>query len=173
MDFYNKIKTELINNEIYKKAKDYSKNKNDLTTYYNVGKFFSEDGKHYGESIIKKYSFILINDIGKKYNERTLRRTRQFYILFENEKWSPLATKLSWSHYDELLPLNNKNEIKYYIKISIEQNLSKRDLRSKIKNKEYERLGETTKNKLINQEENKIEDFIKNLILIRNNYDYK
>ena len=74
MDFYNKIKTELINNEVYKKAKYYSKNKNDLTTYYNVGKLLSEAGKHYGESIIKKYSCKLINDIGNKYNERTLRR---------------------------------------------------------------------------------------------------
>ena len=31
-------------------------NKNDLITYYNVGKELSEAGKHYGEAIIKKYS---------------------------------------------------------------------------------------------------------------------
>lgn len=81
--------------------------------------------KHYGESIIKKYSYKLINDIGKKYNERTLRRMRQFYILFESEKWSPLATKLTWSHYTELLTLKDINKVKYYIKITEEYNLSK------------------------------------------------
>ena len=98
MNYYNEIKEELINNEIYKKVKDYSKNKSDLNTYYNVGKLLSEAGKHYGESIIKNYSVKLCDEIGTKYNERTLRRYRQFYILFKEEKWSTLSTKLSWSH---------------------------------------------------------------------------
>ena len=56
MNYYNQIKQELINNETYKKAKDYSKNRSDLETYYNVGKLLSEAGKHYGEGIIKEYS---------------------------------------------------------------------------------------------------------------------
>ena len=47
MNCYNEIKNELINNEVYKKVKDYSKNRNDLITYYNVGKMLSESGKHY------------------------------------------------------------------------------------------------------------------------------
>ena len=38
MNYYELIKQELINNEIYKKVKDYSKNRSDLQTYYNVGK---------------------------------------------------------------------------------------------------------------------------------------
>ena len=58
MNYYNEIKNELINNEITKKVKDYSKNKSDLTTYYNVGKLLNEAGKHYGEGIIKEYSRI-------------------------------------------------------------------------------------------------------------------
>ena len=56
MDYYVKIKDELVNNEVYKKVKDYSKNKSDLKTYYNVGKLLSEAGKHYGDGIIEKYS---------------------------------------------------------------------------------------------------------------------
>ena len=56
MNYYNEIKQELINNEMYKKVKDYSKNKRDLTTYYNVGKMLAEAGKHYGERIIREYS---------------------------------------------------------------------------------------------------------------------
>ena len=76
MNYYNEIKNELINNEVYKKVKDYSKNRSDLKTYYNVGKLLSEAGKHYGEGIIKKYSKKLELEVGKKYNERTLRRYR-------------------------------------------------------------------------------------------------
>ncbi len=44
-NYYNKIKNQLINNEIYKKAKDYSKNENDLNAYYEVGKLLVEAGK--------------------------------------------------------------------------------------------------------------------------------
>ena len=53
MNYYNKIKNELINNEIYKKVKDYSKNRNDLNTYVNVGKLLNDAGKCYGKNIIK------------------------------------------------------------------------------------------------------------------------
>lgn len=53
MNYYNEIKNELINNEINKKIKDYSKNRYELQKYYNVGKLLSETGKHYGEEIKK------------------------------------------------------------------------------------------------------------------------
>lgn len=66
MNYYNEIKTEILNNEMTKRVKDYSKNKSDLTTYYNVGKLLSEAGKHYGEGIIKEYSEKLSNDLKKK-----------------------------------------------------------------------------------------------------------
>ena len=79
MNYYNEIKNELINNEITKKVKDYSKNKSDLTTYYNVGKLLSEAGKHYGESIIKEYSEKLTKELGKGYGLSNLKRMRQFY----------------------------------------------------------------------------------------------
>ena len=90
-------------------------------------------------------------DLGKKYNERTLRRFRQFYNLFNKQKWSPLATTLSWSHYCELMAIKNINEMKYYIRIAETQNLSKRKLRDRIKSHEYERLDDKTKEKLINK----------------------
>ena len=67
MNYYNEIKNELINNEINKRVKNYSINRNDLNTYYNVGKMLSEAGKHYGEGIIRDYSKRLTFDIGKGY----------------------------------------------------------------------------------------------------------
>ena len=110
-------------------------------------------------------------ELGRKYNERTLRRMRQFYILFKDEKWSPMATELLWSHFCELLRLKDMNEINYYIYISQKQNLSKRQLRERIKNNEYERLDDKTKEKLIKKEEPKTEDLIKNPIFIKNTHN--
>ena len=167
-NYYDEIKNELINNEIYKKVKDYSKNRNELSTYYNVGKLLSKAGKKYGEKIIDNYSKKLVVEVGKKYNKRPLFRMRQFYKLIEEQKVSPLATQMTWSHYCELLPLKDTNEINYYIKITTDQCLSKRQLREKIKNKEYQRLDDNTKLKLINKEEIDIGDTIKNPIIIKN-----
>ena len=120
-NYYNEIKNKLIDNEVYKKVKDYSKNRNDLSTYYEVGKLLYEAGNKYGEGIIKKYSERLVIEVGKKYNKRTLFRMRQFYNMIEIQKVSPVATQLTWSHYCELLPLKDINEINYYVKITIEQ----------------------------------------------------
>ena len=173
MNYYNEIKEQILNNEITKRVKDYSKNKSDLTTYYNVGKLLSEAGKHYGEGIIKEYSEKLENDINLKYTERTLRRIRQFYLFCVVSKWSTLSTKLTWSHFCELLKINNTNEIKYYITICEQNNLSVRQLRERIKNKEYERLDEQTKLKIINEEKLKLQDTIKNPIIIKNNANYE
>ena len=169
MNYYNEIKNELINNEVYKRVKDYSKNRNELSTYYNVGKLLSEAGKHYGEGIIKEYSRKLTVEIGSGYGISNLKRMRQFYLIVE--KGVALPHQLSWSHILAILPINNINEINYYISISIEQNLSYRQLREKIKLKEYQRLDDNTKLKLINKEETVVSDFIRNPIIIRNKYN--
>ena len=173
INYYDEIKNKLIDNEIYNRVKDYSKERNKVITYFEVGKLLDEAGKHYGENIIKEYSLKLINEVGKKFNERTLRRIRQYYRVFCNKKWSPMATKLSWSHYTELLSIKDERKLNYYINISIKNNLSKRQLREKIKTNEYERLDEETKSKLINNEEYYVTDFVKNPILIKNNFGYK
>ena len=173
MNYYNEIKTQILNNEITKRVKDYSKNKSDLTTYYNVGKLLSEAGKHYGEGIIKEYSERLSKELNKKYELRTLYRIRQFYYFIEIQKMTPLVTQLTWSHYILLMSLKNKEEINYYIDMTLKNNLSKRQLQECIKNKEYERLDESTKLKLIMEEELKLEDTIKNPIIISNKFNYE
>ena len=172
MNYYDEKKNELVNNEIYKRVKDYSKNKHDLSTYYNVGKLLSEAGKSYGDGIIKEYSKRLTSELGKKYDVRTLRRIRQFYLFFKEQKWSPVATELTWSHYCELFLIKDINEIRYYIDISISQNLSRNELRNRIKSKECERLDNKTKEKLINKEDTLVSDFIKDPIIINNCLNY-
>ncbi len=169
MNYYQEIKYELINNEIYKRVKDYSKNKGDLNTYYNVGKLLAEAGKHYGEGIIKEYAIKLTKEFGNKYSVTTLKYMRQFY---EYSKSQPVADQLTWSHYIELLSIKDANKINYYISLCISQNLSKRELRKKIKSQEYERLDNNTKYNLINKIEPKIEGFIKNPIIVKNIFNY-
>ena len=85
------------------------------------------------------------------------------------EKGATLAHQLSWSHYSTIIPLNNINVVNYYILVIEQQNLSIRELRTKIKSNEYERLDEKAKLKLINKKETNIKDLIKNPIIIKNN----
>ena len=174
MNYYNEIKTKLIDNEVYKKVKDYSKNKNELNTYYEVGKLLieaqgGENRAKYGDELIKEFSKRLINEVGKKYNYKTLLKIRKFYLF--SEKVATLSRQLTWSHYVELLSLKDVNEINYYINITEEYNLGVRELREKIKNREYQRLDDKTKLKLINKEETTVSDFIKNPIIIKNKYN--
>ena len=166
MNYYKEIKNELINNEITKKVKEYSKNRSDLTTYYNVGKLLSEAGKHYGEGIIKEYSRKLTKELGKGYSVTQLKYIRRFYNIFS--KSQSMTDLLTFTHYCAIIWFEDINEINYYIKISIEQNLSVRQLRERIKNKEYERLDDITKEKLIDKKETTVIDFIKNPIVIKN-----
>ena len=144
MNYYNEIKNKLIDNEVYKRVKDYSKNRNDLNTYYEVGKLLieaqgGEERAKYGDRLIKEYSERLYNELGKKYNRRTLFRMKQFYNVFSNEKVSTMWTQLTWSHLRLLFNLEI-DSINYYIQVIISKKLSVRELEFKIKSNEYERL---------------------------------
>lgn len=170
--YYKEIKDKLIDEEVYSKAKDYSKERHKVVAYYETGKLLLEAGSKYGDSIIANYSKKLVNEVGKKYSARTLRRMRQFYEIFSNfENWSPSGTNLNWSHYRELLPLKEHDKIRYYIKVCLENSLSKTKLHERIKNKEYERLDDKTKEKIINNDDLDLIDTLKNPILIKNSYN--
>ena len=173
MNYYNEIKKELIDNEVYKRIKDYSKNKYELERYYNVGKLLveaqgGEARAKYGDGLIKKYSKKLSNDLGKGYSTRILKYMRKFYIY---QKGQTLSAQLTWSHYCELLSLDDTNIINYYIQLTIKQNLSVRELRYKIKNKEYQRLPVNTKEVLNFTGDVAIKNYIKNPIIIKNKYN--
>ena len=118
MNYYEEIKNKIIDNEIYSKVKDYSKERNTVNTYFEIGRLLTEAGVKYGDNIIDEYSKRLVAEVNKKYNSRTLRRIRQYYKTFSNEKWSTLSTKLGWSQYVELLPIKDENKLEYYLNIS-------------------------------------------------------
>ncbi len=167
MNYYNEIKENLLKCEIYDKTKDFSKNKNRVITYFKNGKLLNEAGKEYGKNIIKQYSEKLMIEVGKKYNERTLYRMRKFYEVFSNEKLTPLVSKLSWSHYIQLLSCNSIEEIIYYINVTVNNNLNKRQLQEKISNHDYDKLSIETKSKVIDFDELKVNDLVPNPIVIK------
>ena len=168
MNYYNEIKNKLIDDEIYSKVKDYSKERHKVITYFEIGRLLNEAGGKYGDNIIEEYSKKLIVEVGKKYNRRTLFRMKQFYNIFNDEKVSPLVTQLTWTHYLVLLSLKDYNAISYYIKQVTNRNLSKRQLEEIIKSNEYERLPIETKNKLVAEDKIEVKDLVPNPILIRN-----
>ena len=164
-NYYDEIKETLVKNEIYKKVKDYSKNKSDLNAYFEVGRLIveaqgGEKRAKYGNKLIKEYSERLTRELGKGYKVSNLKNMRQFYLIFK--KRQALLGELTWSHYIELIRLNSMKEIDYYIYITRVQNLSYRELHERIKSKEYERIG--FKEEL---EKPKINTLIKNPIMIK------
>jgi len=167
MNYYNQIKNKIIDNEVYSRVKDYSKERHKVITYFEIVKLLNEARGKYGDNIIDEYSKKLVIEVGKKYNRRTLFRMKQFYNLFSNEKVSTLWTQLTWSHLRLLFNLE-LDSINYYIQVVINKHLSVRELEFKIKTNEYERLPESTKNKLITKDSFEVKDFVPNRILIRN-----
>ena len=139
MNYYDQIKGLLISNEVYKKVKDYSKNKSDVETYYNVGKLIieaqgGEKRAKYGDGLIKEYSQRLIIELNdKKYSYRNLMNMRKFYLLFRDKKVNALRSQLSWSHYLEILKAGNELEISFYTKQCEIEKWSVRELKRQMK----------------------------------------
>ena len=168
---YNQIENKLLNHKIYQNIKDYSKIKEKMQTYLEVGELLNRIDIKYGKSIIKEYSSRLTIRFGKKYTVSLLYKIKQFYSIIQ--KVPTLSGKLTWSHWYEMLSITYINEIVYYVIQCENNNIDVRGLRNKIKSKEYERLDNKTKYKLICQKEYNIVDFVKNPILIKNNYKYE
>lgn len=111
--YYIVIKEKLLKSEIYDKTRDFAKDKNKVKVYFETGELLRKAGKDYGKNIIKQYSKKLMIEVEKKYNVKTLYEMIKFYEIFKNEKLTMLS-KLSWSHFRELLVLKNINEIILY-----------------------------------------------------------
>ena len=116
MNYYNEIKKELVDNEINKRVKDYTKNRYELQKYYNVGKLLLEAGNNYGEGIIKEYAVRLTKELGRGYSQRNLRNMRQLYRISSNLKWQTVSAKLTYSHYCEII-WYEEVKMNYYIEI--------------------------------------------------------
>ena len=160
MNYYNEIKNILIDNAIGRKVREYKSNQKDLESYYNVGKLLveaqgGEERAKYGDGLIKEYSKRLTNELGKGYSTRVLKKMRIFYMLVQ--KGPTLSAlfenvNMTWSNVCEVLKLKNIKEIEYYLNLSNELCLTTRELRTRIKLDEYNRLPVEVKEKLKSHE---------------------
>lgn len=166
-NYLENIRSYIISEQARTIVRDYSANKSKLETNYNIGKELSEAGKHYGEGIVKKYTKELTKEFGKGYGITELRKMRAFYYIAQ--KCAPLGRVLTWSHYKLLLPLKNLDEIKFYIDLTIRDNLSKRALAERIKSNEYGRLAPETKQKLKEEKEVNQSEMVPSNIVIPSN----
>ena len=133
MGYYKKIKNELTNNDneinnIFDNIKDLvinSRNKvyqtvntEMLNLYWNIGKAIMEiqqgdERASYGGSVLDKLSQKLTNEFGKGFSSRNLRTMRKFYLMYPI--WKTVSAKLSWSHYLELIKINEGPKRNFYL----------------------------------------------------------
>ena len=174
MNYYDEIKNILVDNAIGRKVREYKSNQKDLESYYNVGKLLveaqgGEERAKYGNGLIKEYSKRLTSELGKGYSVRSLTDMRTFYS-FCQKRQSLIAEfkfqNISWTCITKLLKLDDINAIFYYVKCIGKMNLTTRELDSKLKSKEYERLDNKIKEKLVKQEEVTVKDKIPDPIVL-------
>ena len=174
MNYYDEIKNILVDNIIGRKVREYKSNQKDLEGYYNVGKLLIEAQggvarAKYGNQLIKEYSKRLTSELGKGYSVRSLTNMRTYYLHLQKRQTVSAKFKtlnITWSNICEILKLKDEKEIEYYLNISNKFNLSTRDLRKRIKFKEYNRLDDEVKEKLSRQEVVPIKDTIPNPLVL-------
>ncbi len=114
-----------------------------LSLYWNIGKAIMEiqqgdERASYGDAVLEKLSQKLTNEFGKGFSKRNLERMRKFYIYFPNA--TTLLSQLSWSHYLELIKIDEEPKRNFYLNECINSKWSVRELQRQRDSLLYERL---------------------------------
>ena len=137
---FNNIKELVVNsrNKVYTTV-----NIEMLKLYWNIGKIImgiqqGDERAKYGDSILEKLSEKLTNEFGKGFSKRNLERMRKFYICFPIT--TTVSSQLSWSHYLELIKIEDKSKRNFYFNECINTKWSVRELQRQRDSLLYERL---------------------------------
>lgn len=137
---FDSIKNLVINsrNKVY-----HTVNTEMLNLYWNIGKIIMEiqqgdERASYGDAVLDKLSQKLTNEFGKGFSSRNLRTMRKFYLIYPI--WKTVSSKLSWSHYLELIKIDNEQKRKFYLNECINSKWSVRELQRQRDSLLYERL---------------------------------
>ena len=89
-----------------------------LNLYWNIGKIIMEiqqgnERATYGDAVLEKLSEKLTDDFGNGFSSRNLRTMRKFYLVYPI--WKTVSSKLSWSHYLELIKIEDSNKRGFYL----------------------------------------------------------
>jgi predicted nuclease of restriction endonuclease-like (RecB) superfamily len=141
--------------------------------YWHIGKLINDEilqnkRAEYGKEIVATVSQQLIKQYGKGYSYSALTRMMKFAKNIDEKNIATLSQQLSWSHFKELIVLEDTLKIEFYAQMTIAQNWGVRTLRERIDSMLYERTALSKQpDELIKYELNNIkqEEFSKNMIL--------
>lgn len=124
-----------------------------LNLYWNIGQVImkiqqGDERAIYGEEVLEKLSKKLTNEFGKGFSKRNLERMRKFYICFPIT--TTLSSQLSWSHYLELIKIEEISKRNFYTNEAINSRWSVRELQRQVGSLLFERLAlSSDKNKIL------------------------
>ena len=139
-NIFDNIKDLVINsrNKVYQTV-----NTEMLNLYWNIGKAIMEiqqgdERASYGDAVLEKLSQRLTNEFGKSFSSRNLRTMRKFYLMYPI--WKTVSAKLSWSHYLELIKIDEETKRNFYLNECINSKWSVRELQRQRDSLLYENL---------------------------------
>lgn len=126
--------------------------------YWQIGKTINDDilnnqRAEYGKEIVATLSQQLSGQYGKGYSYSALTRMMKFAKSIDEKIIATLSQQLSWSHFRELIPLQDNLKIEFYAQMSIAQNWGVRTLRKQIDSMLYERTALSKKSDELIQHE--------------------
>lgn len=116
-----------------------------LLTYWEIDRHiveFEQAGKataEYGRRLLERLSRDLSDLYGKGFSLSNVKRFRQFYLTYQ--KSATVSHQLSWSHYLELLKIDDELERCFYEKQSLLENWNVRELIRQKKSSLFFRLA--------------------------------
>lgn len=133
-------------------------------TYWHIGKIIQTDilnnnRAEYGDATIKRLSYELSKEFGKGFTYSSLTRMIKLHLYFPDEKIiATLSQQLSWSHFVEIIKLDNDIQREFYAKMCSHEGWSVRVLRERINGMLFERSAIAKKpNEVIRRELSKMD----------------
>ena len=102
----------------------------------------NEERAQYGEQIVQTLAARLQQEFGRGYSRRNLFNMIKFSEVFpDSEIVHALSTQLSWTHFRQIIPLNDPLKRDFYAEMCRLEKWSTRTLAKKIDSLLYERTG--------------------------------
>lgn len=143
--------------ESAKQGAYYAVNNTIVKTYWEIGKVIVEEEQEgriraeYGKEIMLGLSRCLTKEKGKGFSLSNLFNMRNFYVAYPI--FQTVSGKLSWSHYCELISIDDENKRAFYEQESINSKWAVRELQRQLDSSLYERLllsdGKVNKQKVM------------------------
>jgi predicted nuclease of restriction endonuclease-like (RecB) superfamily len=118
-----------------------------VEAYWKIGEKIvleEQNGKEraeYGKAILKELSIALTEEFGKGFSERNVNYFRKFYLTFNDFSiLQTLSAKLTWSHFQLVMSVSNKDAQQYYLNEAAIEGWSVRTLDRNISTLYYQRL---------------------------------